>query len=84
MGHGFGNDALASVLGLGHWVDVDSDLWPDTPELKLVVGLRDEDGERLSGSFSPKRVRAELRRLHRDAERKASRHQLPHALVGPA
>lgn len=84
LGYCFVNDALACVLGPGHWVDVESAQWSDTPELQLVVGLRDEDGERLSGSFNPKRVRAQLRRLHRDAERKASRHQLPYALVGRA
>lgn len=43
--HGFSNDSLAELLGLGEWIDSE---------------LRE---------FSPSKVRAQLRRVHQDAER---------------
>lgn len=78
--HGFNSDAIAIVIGLGHWIDTEIDLWPDTPDQQDRIGVRDEDGERLPGSYDPKRVRAELRRLHRDAEGAKQGLRLPRAL----
>ena len=54
--HGFGNDALAEMLGLGDWID---------PE---------------DGAFNPLKVRAELRRLHQEGERKLAGTAMPACL----
>lgn len=76
--YGFKSDALAELLGLGRWVegsddtDVASDTWSEDSSTTSE--------KTTSQIFEPKRVRSELRRLHRAAERKASARQLPQAL----
>ena len=73
--HGLESDALAEVLGLGRWIgsDSDSDCESDAAEFEDELGWVDEAEEALMPDFDPKRVRTELRRLHRDTERKATR-----------
>ena len=45
----------------------------DAAEFEDELGWVDEAEEALMPDFDPKRVRTELRRLHRDTERKATR-----------
>ena len=56
--HGFSNDALAEVLGLGHWIDLSS------PPFDLENIPSEE--------FDPKAVQSELRQLHEKAEKQWS------------
>lgn len=57
--HGFFNDSLATVVGLGHWVD------PEEFDLPSF----EEAGQEEGADFDPVHAKAVLRRLHQQAER---------------
>jgi len=80
--HGFDSDALAAVLGLGRWIEGDSESDSESGAVEPAGELdwEEESEEILKPDFNPKRVRTELRRLHRSAERHASSANLPAAL----
>ena len=54
--HGFSNDSLAELLGLGEWIDCER------------------------REFNPPKVRADLRRLHQEAERRQADTAMPACL----
>jgi len=80
--HGFDSDALAAVLGLGRWIEGDSESDSESGAVEPADELdwEEESEETLKPDFNPRRVRTELRRLHRSAERHASSANLPAAL----
>lgn len=75
--HGFNNDALADVLGLGQWIEGETDGWPNEPD---DCDTAKDQIQAHAESYEPRRVRTELRRLHRIAERKSSAGKLPPSL----
>ena len=78
--HGFTNDDLATVLGLGHWIEGETDDWPYEAAVTAADEPPDEAASTAPHSYEPRRVRTELRRLHRLAERKSSASKLPPSL----
>ncbi len=74
--HGFHNDALATALGLGHWVDSSQF---DIPEFlrrpSSVSHANEEENE-----FDLKTVKFELRKLHQQAEKDWAKATLPACL----
>lgn len=69
---GFGNDALAIAVGLGHWVDAS--------EYGLPVFLRRHQNENGEGEFDPVQVLKDLRKLHKRAEEQWTSAALPATL----
>jgi len=63
--HGFNNDTLAEVLGLGHWVDPTQFDIPDF--LRRSSKASHADAEK--NEFDLKAVQSELRVLHQKAEK---------------
>lgn len=63
--HGFNNDALAEVLGLGHWVDPGQFDIPDF----LRRSFRANQSDLEKSDFDPKAVQSELRLLYQKAEK---------------
>lgn len=78
--HGFNDDVLAKVLGLGRWIEGDNEFRPDSWEQPEACELIDEDAPSEPLDYQPKQVRTELRRLHRIAERKSTSGKLPQFL----
>jgi transitional endoplasmic reticulum ATPase len=78
--HGFNSEELAEVLGLGRWIDGDNEAGLDPWDEAEVCDPHDRGAPAQLESYQPKRVRTELRRLHRNAERKTSASQLPPSL----
>ena len=74
--HGFNNDALAEVLGLGHWVDPAQFDVPDF--LRRPSTAHGADLE--SNDFDPKAAQSELRLLHKKAEKQWVNAPLPDCL----
>ncbi len=74
--HGFNNDTLAEVLGLGHWVDPAQFDVPDF--LRRPSKAHGADLE--SNEFDPKAVQSELRLLHQKAEKQWANAPLPDCL----
>ncbi|MFZ4624377.1 MAG: AAA family ATPase [Rhodoferax sp.] len=74
--HGFRNDELARLLGLGRWIDSADDGGADDSDDELSFD-DDDNEETISPSFDPNQVRTELRRLHRVAERQSPTGELP-------
>lgn len=79
---GFQSDEIAVQIGLEHWIEGDVDLWPNTPTRQRLSNHRDVDGEKyLEGGYERKRVLSELRKLHRDTERKSGKYSPEGILV---
>ena len=78
--HDFASDKLAQVLGLGRWIDDESESWDLSEDQGHEID-EDEDADDASHrTFNASRVRSELRRLHQAAERKSESLNLPLAL----
>lgn len=74
--HGFNNDTLAEVLGLGHWVDPGQ---VDVPDF-LRRSSKANHGDLEKSDFDPKAVQSELRLLHQKAEKQWANAPLPDCL----
>jgi transitional endoplasmic reticulum ATPase len=74
--HGFNNDTLAEVLGLGHWV-APGDF--DIPAF-LRRSSKASQNDLEKGDFDPKVVLSELRVLHQKAEKQWKNEPLPDCL----
>ncbi len=68
MDDGFHSDEVATMIGLGHWIEAGCDQWPDTPTRQRISSYADEDGERYASGYDRKQVLKELRKLHAGAE----------------
>lgn len=78
--HGFNSDDLAEVLGLGRWIDGDHDSVMDSWDEAVAHKSTDGDAPSEPQGYQPGRVRTELRRLHRIAERQSITGKLPSPL----
>lgn len=74
--HGFNNDTLAEILGLGHWVDPSHYDIPDflRPSAKSSRGAGEES------EFNLRIVQSELRLLYQKAEKQYGKAALPPCL----
>ena len=70
--HGFSNDAVAEALGLGFWIDASQHAIPEFLR-KRGAPVTDRD-------FNAKQVLADLRLLHRHAEKQSANVALPPCL----
>lgn len=61
--HGFSNDAIASALGLGHWIDPDDGDFKPKEVRKELRQLHASAERELSGELAPVYVRANIARL---------------------
>jgi len=74
--HGFNNDTLAEVLGLGHWVAPGEF---DIPAF-LRRSSKASQNDLEESDFDPKVVQSELRVLHQKAEKQWKNEPLPNCL----
>jgi len=74
--HGFNNDTLAEILGLGHWVDPSQFDIPDFLRPSNKVDEIDVDKR----EFNLRIVQSELRLLHQKAEKQRVKATLPACL----
>ena len=74
--HGFHNDALATALGLGHWVDSSQF---DIPDFLRRPGKSAHTNAE-ENEFDLKTVKFELRKLHQQAEKDWAKATLPACL----
>jgi hypothetical protein len=61
--HGFSNDAVASALGLGHWIDPDDREFQPKEVRKELRQLHARAERELRGALAPAHVRANIARL---------------------
>ncbi|MCF8169151.1 MAG: hypothetical protein K9J77_11115, partial [Rhodoferax sp.] len=76
----FESGELAQVLGLGRWIDNESEYWDLTEDQEEDIDQDEDTGNSSRRTFKVSRVRSELRGLHRAAERESQSLNLPPAL----